>query len=133
MTKSSVLTCIVSGALMLGLAPAAPAQQLSGKGEWQSLSSAIIKGEWTVSLTRNGKTVEGIIDLGGTSPLHGSAVTGSINASSIVLGVVANDRQQATFTGKLDGTSVAGEWDSPSAKDHGVWYGTLGPSDADAP
>jgi hypothetical protein len=119
--------------LLLGLAAAAPAQQLSGKGEWQSLSSAIIKGEWTVSLVRNGKRIEGTINLGGTSPLDGSAVSGSINASNIVLGAVANGTHEATFTGKLDGTSVAGEWDCPSVKDHGIWYGTLGPADAVTP
>jgi hypothetical protein len=118
------ITCTTALFLVL-LATAAPAQQLTGKGEWHSLSSAIINGKWAASLTRTGNHLAGTLKLGRTDALSGGTVSGDINASSIVLGVMADDIREVTFTGKLDGDSVKGEWDCPALKDHGVWFGTL--------
>lgn len=103
-------------------------QRLAGRGEWQSLSSAAIKGKWTAALVRTGDRVQGTLTLTDSNVLSGGSVTGHVDTSSIMLGVIAQGSRQATFSGKIDGDSVKGEWDLDSdvLKDHGVWYGTLG-------
>jgi hypothetical protein len=110
----------------------ATAQQLSGSGEWQSLMAGSMKGTWTTSLTRAGNNVQGTLTLTGSNVISAASVTGSIDGSSVMLGVAADGAQQATFSGKLQGGSIKGEWelDSDVLKDHGVWYGTLGAATA---
>lgn len=113
--------------VMLGsLGSAVQAQQITGKGEWQSLSGDAIKGTWTVNLMRTGNHLEGSLDLSGSNVFTGGDVSGSIDAASIVLGVAVGGTQHATFSGKLDGDIVSGEWTSDGLKDSGVWFGSLG-------
>ena len=114
-------------ALMLLALAALPAlaERLSGGGEWASLSGESIKGTWSVSLTRDGNRVTGTLTLTGSDVFRDAAVTGTIDQSSIMLGVMSEADQRATFTGKLDGNSVKGEWESDAVNDHGVWLGTL--------
>ena len=111
------------------IATAAHGQPIVGEGEWQSLSSAAIKGGWTASLVREGGRVTGTFALTNSNVLSGGSVSGSIDASSVILGVGSQGTRHATFSGQLDGGSVTGEWnlDSDVLKDHGVWYGTLNP------
>jgi hypothetical protein len=117
----------VSAVTVFALSSAAAAQQLTGTGTWQSLSSAIIKGGWTASLVRTGNHVEGTLALTGSNLLSGGAVSGDIDSSSIMLGVVSKDVRQATFSGQLVGNTVKGEWNCPAVNDHGIWSGTLSP------
>ncbi len=116
-------------ALVLALTTAPlRAQQLQGKGEWQSSASDMIKGTWSVTLVRAGGQVNGSLQLTGSNVFSGGAVTGTIDQSSVVLGVVADGLASTTFAGKLDGASISGEWQSRTANDSGVWYGTLSQS-----
>jgi hypothetical protein len=88
-----------------------------------------MKGTWTTSLTRAGNSVQGTLTLTGSNVISAASVTGSIDGSSVVLGVAAEGAREATFSGTLDrGGAIKGEWelDSEVLKDHGVWYGTLG-------
>ena len=95
-------------------------EELAGKGQWQSLSGASIRGTWSATLTRTGDQLQGNLQLTGSNVFTGGAVTGNIDALSVALGVVAAGSQEATFSAKLDGTSIAGEWQSDLVKDHGV-------------
>ena len=131
MTRISMILrqVLVVAVLMFGVTCAmATAQQLSGSGEWQSLTPGSMKGTWTASLARAGNNVQGTLSLTGSNVISAASVTGSIDGSSVMLGVAADGARQATFSGKLQGGSIKGEWelDSDVLKDHGVWYGTLG-------
>lgn len=122
----AVIYTITATALVL-VATAAMAQQLSGTGEWQSLTSKQMKGAWTASLTRQGSTLQGTLSLSGSNVLSGGPVSGSIDSSNVVLGVETEGSRQATFSGTLQGGSISGEWDlnSEVLTDHGVWTGRL--------
>lgn len=101
------------------------AQSLTGSGEWQSLSGEAIKGTWTAVLTRRGDIVDGSFELIGSNVLLRGTVSGSMGGSAVLLGVAKDGVKEATFSGKLDGNSVSGEWEYPGLSDRGVWYGTL--------
>ncbi len=117
--------------VLLGVAATAgSAQELTGKGEWHSVSSDLLGGTWTAALTRSGGGVIGTLTLSGSNMFSGGQVSGSIDASSIVFGVVAEGAQATTFSAKLDGDSIKGEWECGDVNDHGVWYGSLKASKA---
>jgi hypothetical protein len=98
---------------------------LSGSGEWQSLKSEAIGGKWTVTLARAGERVDGELTLTGSNVFTGGKVAGTIDGASIVLGVMTEAGKSASFSGKLDGKTIAGEWEAALVDDHGVWFGTL--------
>jgi hypothetical protein len=118
----AVIVIVVLGSL----GSAGHAQQITGKGEWHSLSGEAIKGTWTVNLMRSGSHLQGSLDLTGSNVFAGGDVSGNLDAASIMLGVAVGDTQHATFSGKLDGDTVSGEWTSDTLKDSGVWFGSLG-------
>jgi hypothetical protein len=103
----------------------ASAQELVGKGEWQSLSGEAIRGTWTAALVREGGEVTGTFKLTGSNVFTGGPVSGTLDASSIMLGIMVEGTKQATFGGKLDAGAIKGEWQSDGVKDHGVWWGSL--------
>lgn len=107
------------------LGATARAEELVGSGEWQSLSSEAIRGKWSVTLTRIDSRVDGTLTLAGSNVFAGGRVAGTVDTSSIVLGVMSEGNKQASFSGKLDGETISGEWEAPVAGDHGVWYGEL--------
>jgi len=115
---------LVSVLLLAGVAGGAPA--LSGRGEWQSVRGDGIGGKWTVTLTRSGEQVEGELTLSGSNVFTGGKVSGTIDGASLVLGVMSEAGKTASFSGKLDGERIAGEWEAAPVDDHGVWFGTLG-------
>lgn len=125
MKSRSVKGCFAGLVFVLVTASAGQGEQLTGEGEWQSVSGDAIRGTWTVSLIQTDDRVEGTLRLTGSNVLAGGSVAGTIDRSSIVLGVTAEGAKQATFSGLLDGKSIKGEWESEAVKDHGVWYGTL--------
>lgn len=125
-TTSKKLTGGIATGMLIGLfAATAPAQQLTGEGEWRSLLSAAIKGTWSATLARSGNRLEGNLDLSGSNVFSGGSVAGELDTSGITLGVMVDGAEQAAFAGKLDGESITGEWVCDAVKDHGVWYGTL--------
>lgn len=101
------------------------AVDLGGTGEWQSLAGDAMRGTWSVELRRSGSQVAGTISLSGSNVFRGGTVNGTIDGQAVVLGVMAEGGAQATFSGKLTGDSISGEWECPAVKDNGVWYGTL--------
>jgi len=111
--------------LISGLQSTAFAEGFVGKGEWQSLNGEAIRGTWSVDLARTGGDLLGSITLTGSTLFFGGTVDGTIDGENIVLGVMAEGVKQATFTGKLAGEAISGEWICPAIKDHGVWTGTL--------
>jgi hypothetical protein len=111
---------------------AATVRQLTGKGEWQSLSGDSINGTWAVTLVPRGHRIEGNLDLAGSNVFSGGAVSGTIDGSNVVLGVMADGTNQATFSGKLQGGSISGEWQSDAVHDSGVWSGTLSAGEPDS-
>lgn len=119
----TVVAIVIAGLL---LARPLSAEERTGKGEWQSLSSDAIRGTWTVSLTKSRTTVKGTLALTGSNVFAGGQVTGTLDASSVALGVVSERGKQASFSGKLDGDVIRGEWEAAVIGDHGVWYGTFG-------
>jgi len=126
--RAALFTALLAGvatAVAVAEQTASTGRQLTGKGEWQSLSGDSIKGTWAVTLTRSGQRVEGNLDLTGSNVFSGGAVNGTIDGSNVVLGVMADGANQATFTGKLQDGSVSGEWHSDAVHDSGVWSGTL--------
>ena len=111
---------------------AAQLRVITGKGEWQSLSGDAIKGSWAVKLTRNGNHVQGNLDLTGSNVFSGGNVSGDIDGSNVMLGVMVDGVNEAKFSGKLDNGSISGEWQSDAAQDSGVWSGTMGIGQPDA-
>ena len=123
-TRCVSLTTIVIG-LASFLPPTGSAESLTGAGEWQSLRGDAIKGTWSATLTRDGEALSGTFDLKGSNVLDGGAVTGSMDSSRVVLGLAEDSPSRITFTGKVEGDAVSGEWEYPFLGDHGVWYGSL--------
>jgi hypothetical protein len=124
MTKGA--TMIVTAALVLGTGGTALGEQLAGKGEWRSAKADGIRGTWTAELVRSGDEVRGQLILKGSNVFAGGEVSGSIDATSVMLGVMAEGNEVAIFTGKLDGGEVKGEWEAALVGDEGVWFGKLG-------
>ncbi|MFI5364031.1 MAG: hypothetical protein ACHQ4J_00255 [Candidatus Binatia bacterium] len=79
--------------------------------------------------------MEGTLSLLGSNVLSGGTVSGDIDGSNVMLGVMVQGARQATFNGQLQNGSIKGEWDLDCdvLQDHGVWSGSLGPSVAAAP
>lgn len=125
--------CAVAIGLLLAFSASASAQELVGKGEWQSLSGPAIRGTWSATLVRKGNHVQGTLGLTGSNVFAGGDVAGDIDAFSMMLGVMLDGTRQATFGGKLDGELIKGEWESDAVNDHGVWYGTLTARKTDRP
>jgi hypothetical protein len=127
-TKPSVLVILIA-ALSLGsflrLGSSATAQDLVGEGKWYSRSGQTMGGTWTAALKQAGTEISGEIELTGSTLFGASSVTGMIDGKAIALGVMSEGAQQVTFSGKLDGQSVTGEWSFPAMNDRGVWEGTL--------
>lgn len=103
----------------------AVAGELTGKGEWQSFSSELIRGTWSATLTRVDDRVEGRIEIRGSNVFGGGQVSGEMRPTQVVLGVMAAGSKQALFSGKLTGTTVEGEWTADAIGDSGMWKGTL--------
>jgi hypothetical protein len=121
-----VATARTLGLMILLTAGTTGAQELVGRGEWQSLSGGDhLKGTWTVRLQRNGTSLDGTMELSGSNVFSGGPVQGNIDGQSIVLGVSSDGVTAATFAGKLTGDSIGGEWECPAVNDKGVWQGTL--------
>ena len=122
----SIASSLVA-ACVLGLQAPAGAQQLTGRGKWQSLAGGeLISGTWSVSLKQSAGNITGTMQLTGSNLLKTSTVSGTIDGNNVVLGVGASDSEaSASFNGQLIGSSISGEWDCPAAKDHGVWEGSL--------
>jgi hypothetical protein len=127
MTKAGFYGLTVPGVLvwLLLLTTVAGAQQLVGKGEWQSLSSEGIAGTWSVRLRRADTQVSGTMEIRGSNVLKSASVSGTVDGRNVMLGLGSNGVTAATFSGQLSGTSISGEWECPAVKDQGVWHGTL--------
>jgi hypothetical protein len=123
-TFSSIVS-MVSG-ILLAVAASASGQQLMGRGQWQSLSGGEhVQGTWSVQLDRSGTRVEGTMALTGSNVLTGGSVHGTIDGQSVILGVSSDGVAAATFSGRLSGEAISGEWECAVVKDEGVWSGTL--------
>lgn len=104
--------------------PSAQAGTLAGSGSWSS-QRFDAKGTWTVDLSRTQDNVAGGITLTGSPVVVGGNVSGVItNGNSVTLGVLENGARIATFTGRLQGTTVTGTYQAETG-DQGVWSGTL--------
>ena len=120
--RTSAVTFV---AILLACVPV-HADELIGKGEWRSVSGGdAISGTWRVTLTRADTAVTGTMELTGSNVLKKGTVNGTVNGSSVLLGVSSDGATEANFTGKLNGNAISGEWDCPALKDDGVWQGTL--------
>lgn len=103
----------------------AHADIFAGNGDWQSASGSAMRGTWTVTLERSGNDVKGNITLTGSMLFSGTQVTGTLDGDQIVLGVLADGRNQVSFSGMLKDEQVSGEWQCPAIGDSGTWSGTL--------
>ncbi len=121
-----ILLTVVLAASVVCFGGAPARAELAGKGEWRSLSGDGIGGTWTATLTRRGERIEGALALDGSNVFRGGTVSGTIDGANIVLGVMTEQGKVASFTGKLEGGEVKGEWTAALVQDHGVWFGTLG-------
>ena len=111
--------------MLLFLSGISYAEGLTGRGDWRSVSSDSIRGTWSVDLTRSGSGVVGTMDLTGSNALRTCTITGNVAGNDIILGLVTGGSTVATFTGKLVEGAVSGEWEAPTLRDEGVWYGEL--------
>jgi len=103
----------------------AQAEDLHLKGNWESLSGDFIRGTWEASLVRSAGELSGAFRLTGSNVLLEGQISGTVDSSSIVIGVTADGVRQASFAGRLDGDSVSGEWEFIELEDRGVWYGQI--------
>jgi len=127
----TILRYAAVAALVGSMSGAAGAADLTGRGEWRSLSGEGIGGTWTVALTRSGESVEGELTLEGSNVFRGGTVRGTVDGTDIVLGVLSEQGKTASFAGQLDGGEVKGEWTAALVDDHGVWFGRLGAAAAE--
>lgn len=123
--KWTRLALLIAYLCFIFLGATAYAQDLIGKGEWQSSSGNAMRGTWTATLIRSGGDMGGTITLKGSPLFAGGDVTGSIENDEVVLGVLAEGDHRAAFKGTLTDGKVSGEWDLPAISDHGTWSGTL--------
>ena len=119
------LKTVVSVLGLLLLAATASAEVLVGKGRWQSLAGESMQGPWSLRVETDGAQLAGVLTLGGSNILKEARVQGVLDAQLVTLGVVVEGSRQATFSGKLDGKSITGEWVMDAIGDRGVWYGEL--------
>jgi hypothetical protein len=125
MTKILTLSVLALITLLLNSSVAA---DLSGGGEWRSLRGESIRGTWSASLVRSGDGLRGTFDLDGSNVFRRGEVEGSISGEDVVLGIVAEGQEVASFTGRLgEGGTVSGEWECEALGDSGVWEGSLRP------
>lgn len=103
----------------------ATADDLTGQGEWQSLSGEAIHGTWSVNLRRTAGRLEGTMTMTGSPSLRVVTVTGTIDGQQIVMGAAEDGASKATFSGRLVGESISGEWTFALLSDEGVWSGSL--------
>lgn len=122
------MICLALAAVLFSCG-AAFGQEVKGSGEWRSVKTKAIRGTWTLSATRSGTALNGVLELTGSNVFTGGEVAGSIDGSDIVLGVLRKDQKLASFTGAIDGEAVSGEWECDLVDDAGVWYGDLSRSD----
>ncbi len=123
---NKILLLVVIAASIAGVAAA---DELFGKGDWQSLSGESIRGTWSTKLTRKGDGLTGTFSLQGSNTFRGGQVEGTFNGSQIVLGVVTEAGKVASFSGKVEDGAVKGEWESSAVNDSGVWTGSFTPGE----
>jgi hypothetical protein len=128
MRASSVLVVTILFIFVDGHSRASEVGQLTGRGEWQSLRAEGVRGTWSVVLTRSADVLDGSINITGSNVFRDAGVTGTIDAGNIVLGVTVQGSRQATFSGRMQGDQISGEWEAPGVVDGGVWYGMLEPT-----
>ena len=116
--------------LFLGRSRPAIAQQLFGSGTWQSRSGEVMRGTWSVALSQAGKELEGTIMLTGSTLFSEGTVSGTTDGERIMLGVMSEGVNHATFSGSLRGESVSGRWECPTLMDAGEWEGILRDSES---
>lgn len=106
--------------------PWAGGDSLTGSGQWRSaVAGPAVSGKWTVSLTRLGGSLEGTMELTGSTLLHRGTVSGSIDGEQVSFGLVNDGDVQITFVGRVAEGVVSGQWDCATVKDHGSWSGSL--------
>lgn len=103
----------------------AGAQDIVGRGEWQSTKAGGVKGTWSATLTQADDVVRGALTIDGSNVFSGGTVEGTLAAGRVILGVFQEGAKVAHFAGKLDDGAVAGEWEAPAVADQGVWEGRL--------
>ena len=104
----------------------APADVVSGKGEWESHSGAGMRGTWTVILERSGTSLKGTVSLTGSTLFSGAQVDGTMQSDQIMFGTVVEGKSQLTFSGTLtDGEITGGQWQSDAINDSVRGRGTL--------
>lgn len=113
--------------LIVGLLSAgtASAQDLVGRGRWQSTNAGGVKGSWAAKLTRTEAGVRGTLSIVGSNVFAGGDVEGTISGGQLILGVFQEAAKVASFAGKMDAGKVSGEWEAPVVSDSGVWEGCL--------
>jgi hypothetical protein len=124
-TRAKAATLVILSACLVMMSAPAPADLVSGNGEWQSNSGVAMRGTWTVALERSGSGLNGTLSMTGSLLFSGAKVTGTLDGDQIILGAVTDGEYQVTFNGRLTEEKVAGEWQSDALGDSGSWSGTL--------
>lgn len=121
------MRCMIALVGLVGIVASAPAWagEIVGSGTWQSVKAEAVRGKWTASLTQSKDALQGTLTLEGSNVFTGGPVQGTLAEGQIVLGVLQQGSKVATFTGKYDGSRIAGEWSCPTVADEGVWEGDL--------
>jgi hypothetical protein len=98
---------------------------VTGNGEWESRSSVVIRGTWTVALERTGDDLKGTLTLTG-SPLFAHAdIAGTLEGDHVMFGTVLEGTNEVSFGGTVTDGRVIGEWDCEAVGDSGSWSGVL--------
>ena len=116
-----LLGCLI----LLAVSTEARGELVTGNGEWESRSSAAIRGTWTVALEQSGSDVKGTVTLTGSPLFSGAEVRGTIDGDRVMFGTLVEHENQLTFSGTLTEEQVIGEWQCEAIGDAGSWSGTL--------
>jgi hypothetical protein len=122
-TRNALLA--VACLLLLAVGTAARGELVTGNGEWESRSSAAIRGTWTIALERSGSDVKGTVTLTGSPLFSGAEVSGTIEGDEMMFGTVVENENRLTFNGTLTEGRVTGDWECETIRDGGSWSGTL--------
>ena len=90
------------------------------QGTWTSDKTGV-KGDFQVSLQKEGTTISGNIRISGSPITKGGSITGTIKGEKIEFGLARDKRGLLKYVGQIKGYTMSGTWEIPLAKEYGTW------------
>lgn len=106
-----------------GMLTSSAAQQvLRASGDWTTDDGR--SGPWSAEFALGGTELGGRIEIRDLEEVRSGNVAGTSSSTAIQFGIVYDDREQAVFSGTIEGAVVSGVFASPDGVS-GTWKGEL--------